>query len=301
MEINVDKDFGNNLDGSSAHRETVASYFSTKSNFWTVVYTQENGACNDYMGFHMRRRRDVVLNFLNECLAREGAVLDVGCGAGALVVSMTELGHRVHGVDISPGMVEKAREYSGEHGVKPENIQTAAVESLPFDDSAFDVVTCVGVLEYVSDAKAALAELKRVIKEDGRIILTMPNLFKLQNIFDPYYWVVRATKYCTLNSSSKRTGARSQGEPSQISSNANCTNKRYSYRQLVALLADSSLVPVEVVGLGYGPFTLCRKKLFSEDMSKKISDTLERMFRKVLPGDGKYVANRWVVCLKKMK
>lgn len=42
-EINVDKELTNNLDDSTVHREPVARYFSTKANFWTVVYTQEEG------------------------------------------------------------------------------------------------------------------------------------------------------------------------------------------------------------------------------------------------------------------
>ncbi len=301
MEINVGKELPNNLDGSSAHRETVARYFSTKSNFWTVVYTQEDGACNDYMGFHMRRRRDVVLNLLSKCLDRQGAVLDVGCGSGALVASMAEMGHLVHGVDLSPGMVAKARTYVSEQGLNPDNIQSAAVEKLPFDDNTFDVVTCVGVLEYVCDEKAALTELKRVVKKDGRIILTMPNIFKLQNILDPYYWFVRTAKYCALNKFRAGTGVKSTHGLNQISSNADYTNKRCSYRQLQTMLADSDLVPVAAIGLGYGPFTFCRKKLFSEDFSKKVSDALERTFKKFSSGEGKYFANRWVVCLKKIQ
>lgn len=301
MEINVGKECPDHLDGSSAHRETVARYFSSKSNFWTVVYTQEGGACNDYMGFHMRRRRDVVLGFLSECLDRPGAVLDVGCGSGALVASMAEMGHLVHGVDLSPGMVAKARRYLLEQGLDPDNIQPGAVETLPFDDNAFDVVTCVGVLEYVCDEKAALTELKRVVKKDGRIILTMPNIFKLQNILDPYYWFVRAAKHFSRNKTKVGTGVKPTDGPGQISSNANCTNKRCSYRQLQAILADSDLVPVAVVGVGYGPFTFCRKKLFSEDVSKKISDALERTFKRFFPGEGRYFANRWVVCLKKIQ
>ncbi len=286
------------MDRQSAHRETVARYFSTKTDFWEVVYTEENGACSNYMGFNMRRRRDAVLKCLNECQVPGGAVLDVGCGSGALIVAMADMGHSVYGVDISPGMVTKARKCSEEKGLNPERVRLGEVETIPYEDNFFDVITCVGVLEYVCDERVALSELKRIVKADGRIIVTMPNIFKLQNILDPYYWFVRTSKYIFRNKITKKTEATPADGLSQISTNANYTNKRYSYRQLVRILDDSDLVPVGWVGLGYGPFTLCKRKIFSEDFSKKVSDCLERTFKMFLPVVGKYFTNRWVICLK---
>lgn len=288
----------NNIDGQATHRETVARYFSSKSEFWTVVYSEEDGACSDYMGYHMRRRRDVVLECLSEFQGPEGIVLDVGCGSGALVVAMAGMNHQVHGMDISEGMVAMARKFSEEQGLNPEHIHLGEVEAIPYDDGFFDVVTCVGVLEYVCDEKVALSELQRIIKTDGLIILTMPNILKLQYLLDPYYWCVRSIKYFFRKKLTKNTGTKPLDDLNQISTNANYTNRRYSYRQLTKIFDTSALVPVKWIGVGYGPFTFFKNKIFSEDFSKKVSDFLESAFKIACPRIGLYLTNRWVICLK---
>lgn len=289
----------NDIEGHTTHREMVGRYFSSKTDFWTVVYSQEGGACNNYMGFHMRRRRDTVLKCLSEFKADKADVLDVGCGSGALITEIKILGHEVSGVDISPEMVAKAKEQIAKVRGNPENIGIGGAEDIPYESKHFDVVTCVGVVEYVYDHSQVLSELKRVLKDDGRIILTFPNMFKLQNCLDPYYWFVRGVKYIFRNTGKTKAGLKAEETPTQISTNSNFSNKRYSCWQLEKTLKEAGLVAVDWVSLGYGPFTLFKKKVFSEERSLKISDLLEKTFQRRTPKTGRCFANRWVICLKK--
>jgi SAM-dependent methyltransferase len=89
------------------------------------------------------------------------ATLDLGCGEGRLGAELIRRGHRVVGVDRSPGMVEYARERHEAH--------VADAAALPFDDAAFDLVTAFMSLQDIQDMPGAVAEAGRVLEPDGRL------------------------------------------------------------------------------------------------------------------------------------
>jgi SAM-dependent methyltransferase len=91
-------------------------------------------------------------------------VLEVGCGPGELAARiMRELGAEVVAVDISPRMVELARE----RGV---DARVGDAVDLPFADGEFDCAVAAWMLYHVSDVDRALAELARVLSEGGRLV-----------------------------------------------------------------------------------------------------------------------------------
>jgi ubiquinone/menaquinone biosynthesis C-methylase UbiE len=99
--------------------------------------------------------------------------LDVGCGTGyALQKAKEDKNCNVFGIDPEPGSHGVGR-YNKE--VKMSSfIQKAYSEKIPFEDNSFDVVYSSHVLEHVSDEIQSLKEMKRVLKEDGVLILGMP-------------------------------------------------------------------------------------------------------------------------------
>jgi SAM-dependent methyltransferase len=97
-------------------------------------------------------------------------VLDAGCGSGPLSEALRARGAVVTGFDSSPVMVELARERLGEGA----DLQVADLSlPLPFADGTFDDVVVSLVLHYLQDWKAPLAELRRVLKPGGRLLLSV--------------------------------------------------------------------------------------------------------------------------------
>jgi len=93
-----------------------------------------------------------------------GRVLEVGGGPGELAARMeSELGCKVVMVDISPRMVELARE----RGV---DARVGDARSLPFGDETFDCVVAAWVLFHLPDIDAGLVELARVLQPGGRLV-----------------------------------------------------------------------------------------------------------------------------------
>ena len=126
---------------------------------------------NTAVSYLFNCRRQQVLEMLKP--GAKGTVLDVGCGPGVMTDSLLEQGHVYFGVDISDGMIAQcARRFRDRHDLF---FAVADVVMLPFRSEFFDIVLCLGVLEYVDDLKIAIRELGRVVKSDGKIIFSMMN------------------------------------------------------------------------------------------------------------------------------
>jgi arsenite methyltransferase len=99
-------------------------------------------------------------------------VLDVGCGPGFYVAELLEqVGPTgsLTGVDASPQTLELARRRT--QGRDNVALHLGDATDLPVPDGAFDAALSVQVLEYVTDADAALAELHRALRPGGRVVI----------------------------------------------------------------------------------------------------------------------------------
>ena len=117
----------------------------------------------------LRRRR-----LVRDALAASPGerILDVGCGPGFYVVELLEeVGDAgsVVGVDSSPQMLAVAARRAEEHPNVAFHEADAA--SLPLEDESFDAILSVQVVEYVPDADRALAEMHRVLRPGGRVVV----------------------------------------------------------------------------------------------------------------------------------
>ncbi len=102
-------------------------------------------------------------------------VLDVACGTGVVareVATMVGRSGRVVGSDLRPGMLETARALPAPEGATIEWRQDDATD-LGLPDSSFDMVTCQLGLQFFADRPAALSEFHRVLKNGGRVAVTV--------------------------------------------------------------------------------------------------------------------------------
>lgn len=130
----------------------------------------------DALASHYDRRWHAYISAsLDATLARleldaGAAVLDIGCGSGELL-------HRLAGArpDLSLTGIEPSAGMLGVAAAKARpdaRLIRADAELLPFADSSFDAVTCTSVLHHLPDPAAALAEIHRVLKPGGLLVLT---------------------------------------------------------------------------------------------------------------------------------
>jgi SAM-dependent methyltransferase len=104
-------------------------------------------------------------------------VLDFGCGAGRFLRVIEEAGAQAVGVEIARAAVERARE-----NVPGADVRLLDDGSIPLGHGEVDLVWCSEVLEHIPDVAHALLEMRRVLKPDGRLLLTVPFHGRARNV-----------------------------------------------------------------------------------------------------------------------
>jgi SAM-dependent methyltransferase len=102
-------------------------------------------------------------------------MLDLGSGAGIdAFVAADQVGPegKVIGVDMTPAMLEKARENASKAGVDNVDFREGRLEALPVEDASVDAVTSNCVVNLVPDKAAVFAEVFRVLKPGGRVVIS---------------------------------------------------------------------------------------------------------------------------------
>ena len=103
-------------------------------------------------------------------------VLDIGCANGAILKPLLNQ-HEIHGVDISASLLKIAND----SGIKAVRHDLEA-GPLPYDDKTFDAVFCGETIEHHVDTDWLMSEANRVLKPNGKLVLTFPNIRTLLSV-----------------------------------------------------------------------------------------------------------------------
>jgi len=102
-------------------------------------------------------------------IENDNKVLEVGCGAGHILEKIDN--GELFGIDISEVQISRARKRLGDKVL----LKQSPGENLPYEDKFFDRIICTEVFEHVLDPLLILKEMKRVLKDEGIVSLSVPN------------------------------------------------------------------------------------------------------------------------------
>lgn len=109
--------------------------------------------------------------------------LDAGCGDGAHSVRLAKRGYPVLALDFSEHILRKARENAAANRVEQSvTFEHGSLLRLPIEDCSFDFVLCWGVLMHIPDVETAIAELARVVRPNGLLLISENNMWSLESI-----------------------------------------------------------------------------------------------------------------------
>jgi SAM-dependent methyltransferase len=133
----------------------------------------------------------------------QGRVLDAGCGTGGLLAALRTTRPALHliGLEWSDAAAQRAREKSGAA------IARGSVNALPFAAASFDAVVSADVLCHAGvDPATALAELHRVLRPGGRLVVNMPAYAWLLSAHDRHVHNVRRWTAASTRATLRRAG-----------------------------------------------------------------------------------------------
>lgn len=128
------------------------------SPFYDFFETVYNGKC--YRGIAKK---------ITEYITEDDIVLECACGTGLLTLPMAQKCKKLIATDYSVGMLRQAKKKIANY--PNTQVGKANILDLPFKDDEFDVVVAANVIHLLDDPEKAISELKRVCKQNGRIIL----------------------------------------------------------------------------------------------------------------------------------
>ncbi len=153
---------------ASGSRDANQKYYDA----FSADYERERGR-NDPGGYHE------LLDELEAGYVRRFGqgrdVLEVGCGTGLVMLRIREFARLARGVDLSPGMLEKAK-------ARGLDVTLGSATELPFDANQFDVTCSFKVLAHVPEIEKALSEMARVTRPGGTVLAEFYNPFSLRGL-----------------------------------------------------------------------------------------------------------------------
>lgn len=112
-------------------------------------------------------------------------ILDIGCGNGNIIKMLAgQRPGRYYGVDLSSEMIKEAEKRVPQDVI----FKRADVVSLPFDDESFDILICNASFHHYEEPEKAIAEMKRVLRPGGALILGDPTIPVLRRFFN---WAIK--------------------------------------------------------------------------------------------------------------
>jgi 2-polyprenyl-6-hydroxyphenyl methylase/3-demethylubiquinone-9 3-methyltransferase len=161
-------------------------------------------------------------------------VLDIGCGGGILSESMAALGAQVTGIDLSEKALGVARLHLFESGQKVDYHHVSAEALAEQSPGAFDVVTCMEMLEHVPDPASTVAACARLVKPGGLVFFST-----LNRNFKSYLFAVIGAEYVL------KLLPRGTHEYSKF----------IKPSELVRYCRNVGLETAELIGMSYNPLT----------------------------------------------
>jgi ubiquinone/menaquinone biosynthesis C-methylase UbiE len=140
---------------------------------YLLASNHENWGWSTYAGqFRFTRR----VSLLIDQIPKDKKILEIGCGLGLFSSAFAERGYSVTAIDISPYFIKENRERYKNLNI---NFLEADAHDLKFDNNSFDYVIGCSILHHL-DLKNSLAEIYRVLRPNGKVYFSEPNMLNPQ-------------------------------------------------------------------------------------------------------------------------
>jgi|GEM_PF-368498 len=162
----------------SEQNQRVKKFFDQNENWLGAIYETSG----DPHALGVRRRKEYIIKMLDKSPALKlGNAVDIGCGPGAYIYEIEKRGFKVYGIDLSTEMLKHCAKSLNKKD-DAANLLCADTSNLPFPGEIFNLVLCIGVLQYVVSIEKAILELNRITADCGLVVVCFENIISFSNI-----------------------------------------------------------------------------------------------------------------------
>ncbi len=147
---------------------------------YETFYTEEHLRIDRLRSAYDREMVAIRFAYLNQ-LAPDRDLVDLGCGSGAYLIPIASIARNAWGVDFSGPLLRAAERYARQRSVVP-RLVTADIRSLPLRSASFDVAYSIAALYYVQGVERAIAEMARIVRPRGRLLLELGNFWSVNTL-----------------------------------------------------------------------------------------------------------------------
>jgi ubiquinone/menaquinone biosynthesis C-methylase UbiE len=256
------------------HQQLVNERFHDRAPRWEEVYQRE-----DLFSVIHQHRQARALSWIDALGLPAGSpVLEIGPGAGIMTVELARRGFSVQAAESTPRMIEIASRRVAEAGVdRRVRLLVADAHQLAFADDAFTLVVALGVVPWLRHAPRAVAEMARVLRPGGHLVLNADNSRRLSLLLDP-----RHNPVLTSARLATKTVLRSAGVMRPAARQARVG--AHHLADFDAILSGAGLEILRGSTFGFGPFTLFGWPVTSERLGVRLNARLQRLADNGVPG-----------------
>jgi len=239
------------------------NYFRSVASYWERLYEDKHLTARIY-----QERKNATIAWIHDFGLPAGArVLDLGCGAGHTAVALARHGYQVNALDCEQAMLDMAARRAQEAGVSL-TLGIGDAHRVPFENSTFDVVMALGLVPWLHSPHKALAEMRRILKPGGFLVISSDNSHRLTYWLDPIYNLALAPCRNRLTAflRRKRWMRLRETAPPMMQPT----------REFDQWLAEAGFEKLRGATIGFGPFTLFRRHMLPDRMGSGLHRMLQR-------------------------
>ena len=266
----------------------VDLHFESAARDWERIYHEST-----LYGRIYQDRMGITLKWIDQLQLPENAtLLEIGCGAGLATAALAKRGYRVDALDNVPAMINLTiKRLAAAGNAERVRVLHGDMRRLSMPNNSYNLVFALGVLPWLDDPAEAIHEMVRVTRTGGYVLVTADNNVHLEEVFDPVRFpLFKPVRNCLA--SALRAAKLLAPAPNLPKIH------RYSKSEIDSLLAEAGLENLWSVMVGFGPFTLCGKRVFSDSVGIKVHRLLQAAAIRQFPVVSQY-GMQYVVMAKK--
>ena len=270
---------------AAAHQQRLVNErFQSHARDWDELYHR-----NDLFSVIIRQRHERALGWIDQLGLPAGSpVLEIGPGAGLMTAALARRGFRVTAADSAPRMIEIARRRAAQAVTAQPNradkggltarvgALLADAHRLPVAGGSFSLVVALGVMPWLHSPQVAAAEMARVLRPGGYLVLNGANRRRLSLLLDPWHSQALDRPRAVAKRALAAARIRRPAPRPAVSAHRLAEFDQFVLR--------AGLQPLRACTLGFGPFTMMRFRVLPGPLGVPLNARLQRLADRGTPG-----------------